>query len=101
MKVTVDGYTRILLSVITVLLTVLAVGMWCETPSTVPSASAQGIPDSGKQLDEISQKLSSIDKSIAELQKVLVSGAAKVQVVEAKATKKDTVAPPLKMPVQK
>ena len=101
MKVTVDGYTRILLSVITVLLTVLAVGMWCETPSTVPSACAQGIPDSGRQLDEISQKLSSIDKSVADLQKLMVSGAVKVQVVETKATKKATIKPALKAPVQK
>ncbi len=101
MKVTVDGYTRILLSVITVLLTVLAAGMWCETPRAVSSASAQGIPDSGKQLDEISQKLSSIDKSIAELQKVLVSGSVKVQVVETKATKPHTAKPALKVPVLK
>lgn len=101
MKVTVDGYTRILLSVITVLLTVLAVGMWYETPSTVPTARAQGIPDSGQQLHEISQKLSSIDKSIAELQKLMVSGTVKVQVVEAKASKKDAAKPVLKSPVQK
>ena len=101
MKVTVDGYTRILLSVITVLLTVLAVGMWCETPSMVPPAQAQGIPDSGRQLDEISQKLDSIDKSIAGLQKLMVSGAVKVQVVEPKATKKATLKPALKAPVQK
>jgi len=101
MKVTVDGYTRILLSVITVLLTVLAVGMWCETPRTIPSASAQGIPDSGQQLYEISQKLSSIDKSMADLQKLMVSGSVKVQVVEAKATKKPPVKPVLKAPVQK
>ncbi len=101
MKVTVDGYTRILLSVITVLLTVLAVGMWCETPSMVPPAQGVGIPDSGQQLHEISQKLDSIDKSIAGLQKLMVSGAVKVQVVEAKATKKTTVKPVLKAPVQK
>jgi len=101
MKVTVDGYTRILLSVITVLLTVLAVGMWCETPTTIPSAGAQGIPDSGQQLHEISQKLNSIDKSIAELKALMVSGAVKVQVVEAKDTKKATVKPALKAPVNK
>ena len=101
MKVTVDGYTRILLSAITVLLTVLAIGMWCETPSMVPPAQAQGIPDSGQQLHQISQKLDSIDKSIAGMQKLMVSGAVKVQVVEAKATKKTTVKPALKSPVRK
>jgi len=101
MKVTVDGYTRILLSVITVLLTVLAVGMWCETPSMVPPAQGQGIPDSGRQLHEISQKLGSIDKSVADLQRLMVSGSVKVQVVEAKATKKATLKPALKAPVNK
>lgn len=89
MKVTVDGYTRILLSVITVLLTVLAVGMWCESPSTIPSASgAMGIPDSGQQLHAVLTKLDNIDKSIADMKKLMVSGAVKVQVVEAKETKK-------------
>ena len=101
MKVTLDGYTRILLTVIAVLLTVLAVGMWCETPSAVSTAQAGGIPDSGRQLDEISQKLSSMDLSVADLQKLMVSGAVKVQVVEAKATKKATIKPALKAPVNK
>ena len=101
MKVTVDGYTRILLTVITVLLTVLAVGMWCETPNTVPPAQAQGIPDSGQQLDKISQTLSSIDKSMADMQKLMVSGAVKVQVVEPKSTKKAAAKPVLKAPVNK
>jgi hypothetical protein len=101
MKVTLDGYTRILLTVIAVLLTVLAVGMWCETPSAISTAQAGGIPDSGSQLNEISKKLDSIDKSISDMQKLMVSGAVKVQVVESKDVKKAAVKPVLKAPVNK
>jgi len=101
MKVTLDSYTRILLTVIAVLLTVLAVGMWCETPSMTPTAKAGGIPDSGSQLNEISQKLASIDKSITDLQKVMVSGAVKVQVIDPKESKKAAVKPVLTVPETK
>lgn len=101
MKVTLDGYTRILLTVIAVLLTVLAVGMWCETPSMTPAAKAGGIPDSGSQLNEISQKLVSIDKSITDLQKLMVSGAVKVQVIDPKDAKKAAAKPVIKAPANK
>ena len=101
MKITVDGYTRIMLTIIAVLLTVLAVGMWCETPNAVSTAQAGGIPDSGSQLNEISKKLDSIDKSISDMQKLMISGAVKVQVVESKDAKKAAGNSVLKAPVNK
>jgi hypothetical protein len=81
MTVKVDGYTRFILTAITVLLTVVAVGLWYEAPSTVSTAEA-GIPDSGAQLGQIVDKMDQINKSIGELQVFLASGKIKVQVVE-------------------
>ena len=40
MTVMVDGYTRVMLTIIAVLLTVLSVGLWCETPQMSQSAAA-------------------------------------------------------------
>ena len=81
MTVRVDGYTRFILTAITVLLTVVAVGLWYEAPSTVSTVEAK-IPDSGAQLVQIVDKMDRINKSIGELQVFLASGKIKVQVVE-------------------
>ncbi len=85
MKVVVDGYTRFILTAIAVLLTVLAVGLWHDSPSSLGQAQA-GIPDSGMQLQQILTKMNDISSNIDQLQKVLVDGSVKVQIVE-KATK--------------
>ena len=87
MTVTVDGYTRFLLTVIAILLTVVAVGLWFETPNTVPTAMAKGTGageqlNPGKQLDELVKNTAKFNTSLAELQKLLVGGTVKVQVVE-------------------
>ncbi|MBN1844897.1 MAG: hypothetical protein JW810_04380 [Sedimentisphaerales bacterium] len=96
MKVTIDGYTRFLLTAIAVLLTVLAVGLWFETPSTVPAAQAK-IPDSGLQMNEMITRLDSVNKTLTELKVLMVSGAIKVQVVDPKAdaTVKAKPSPPV------
>ena len=89
MTVKVDGYTRFILTAITVLLTVVAVGLWYDAPSTVATVEAK-IPDSGAQLTQIVDKMDQINKSIGEMGVLLTSGKIKVQVVEPdkKATKK-------------
>ena len=50
---------------------------------------------------EKQQKLDNIDKSISNMQKLMVSGAIKVQVVESKDVKKAAVKPVLNAPVNK
>ncbi len=80
MTVTVDNYTRVLLTVLTVLLLVVAVGLWFETPTTVPSAYGR-VPDSGEQLNQLIGKVDKIDTSLGEISRLLTSGKIKVQVV--------------------
>ena len=87
MTVTVDGYTRFLLTVIAILLTVVAVGLWFETPPAVTTAQAMGVSSGeqlnpGKQLNDLVKNTEKFNTSMAELQKLLVSGSVKVQVVE-------------------
>ena len=80
MTVTVDNYTRILLTVITILLLVVGAGLWYETPSTVPHAYGK-IPDSGKQLGELITKVDEINVSMGRMQQLMTSGKIKVQLV--------------------
>jgi len=84
MRVTVDTYTRLVLTAITVLLTVLALGLWYQSPSAVAPAQGAGIPDAGMQTNQVLDRLTSIDASLAELKTLLVSGAVKVQVIDTK-----------------
>ena len=81
MQVTVDGYTRIVLTAITVLLTVLTVGLWYESPSTLESAQAK-IPDQGMQLQVMIDLQTQTNQQLAQIQAALLSGNVKVQVVE-------------------
>ena len=82
MTVTVDNYTRVLLTVISVLLLALTVGLWYETPSVVPTAQA-GIPDSGQQLEKLIIKADEINASLTKISGLLTSGRVKVQVLTA------------------
>jgi hypothetical protein len=82
MTVTVDKYTRLLLTVIAVLLSVVALGLWCQTPDTLKSAHAAGIPNQGLQLDETVQQLIKVNASLERMNDLLVSGDIKVQVLE-------------------
>ena len=86
MTVTVDNYTRVLLTVISVLLLALTVGLWYETPSVVPTAQA-GIPDSGQQLEKLIVKADEISASLTKISNLLTSGSIKVQVVTAEQLK--------------
>ena len=86
--VTVDRYTRFMLTVIAVLLAVVAVGLWCETPDAVPHAQAYSTGageqlNPGKQLNDVVKNTEKISTVLTELQKLLVSGSVKVQVIEA------------------
>ena len=80
MIVTVDNYTRVLLTIIAVLLLVTGVGLWHESPPTVKSAYG-AIPDSGQQLNVLIQKADSINASLDNIVRLLTSGNVKVQMV--------------------
>ena len=82
MVVTVDKYTRGLLTVIAVLLFALVIGLWYEAPSVVPSASAAGLPDSSQQLNQIISKIDDVTASVDSLNSLLVSGKVKVQIAQ-------------------
>ena len=86
MTVTVDNYTRVLLTVISVLLLAVSVGLWYETPPAVPAAQA-GIPDSGQQLDKLILKADEINLSLNKIANLLTSGKIKVRVVTAEQVK--------------
>ena len=82
MIVTVDKYTRVVLTALTVLLTIVAVGLWCDGPSSLETAEAK-LPDSGLQFNLMIEELSQVNATIADLKQLLVSGAVRVQVVNA------------------
>ena len=80
----IDRYTKIVLTVIAVMLTLVAIGMWHEqTPSVVTPAYA-GIPDSGQQLQQLITHVGKIQGSMDKIAAMLISGKVKVQVVEPK-----------------
>ena len=82
MKVTVDNYTRVMLTVIAVLLKLVGIGLWVEAPSTTPSVYGAGIPDTGQQLDQLLVEAQKINASLNKINDVLTSGKVKVQVME-------------------
>lgn len=81
----VDRYTRVCMTIIAVLLTVLIVGLWHGTP-TASTAQAAGADDdgfggSGARQQAILKSLDQTNVKLDELAKVLKSGEVKVQVV--------------------
>ncbi|GEM_PF-2096168 len=82
MKVQVDSYTRFILTAIAVLLTVIAVGLWCESPTSLDHVQA-GIPNQGQQLQDVVTQLQGVNESVASLEATLLSGNVRVQIVEA------------------
>ena len=82
MTVTVDKYTRSLLTVIAVLLSLVVVGLWHETPGTIPVAQASGIPNQGQQLNEVVIELQQVNTSLEMIADLLVSGKVKVRLLD-------------------
>lgn len=82
MIVTIDRYTKTLLTVIAVLLTVVAAGLWCHTPSTIESAYA--LVDSGQQLEYVMNRMDKLVVSVDGMAGLMKSGNMKVQIVEGK-----------------
>ena len=81
MKVYIDTYTRVLLTIIAVLLTVVGARLWLETPPMVSTAQAV-LPDAGLQRKLMVQELQHIRTEIATMSHLLRTGPLKVQIIE-------------------
>lgn len=89
-QVRVDTYTRVCLTVIAVLLTVLIAGLWAEGVPTGQEASARPAAggeakkpywDSAGQRDALIKEMQKVSGKLDELKAVLKSGEVKVTVV--------------------
>ena len=80
MKVHVDNYTRVMLTVIAVLLGFVALGLWFETPDVTSPAYAR-IPDQGLQLNLLIDEMAKVNDSVDELAVLLRSGDVKVRIM--------------------
>jgi hypothetical protein len=86
--VRVDGYTRVCLTVIAALLTVLIAGLWAQgvpaardaAAASAPPPAPAGIPDAGGQRDRMVRELERVTAKLDQLIGLFESGKAKVQV---------------------
>ncbi|MCK4601916.1 MAG: hypothetical protein KAU28_05590 [Phycisphaerae bacterium] len=80
--VLVDSYTRVCLTAIAVLLTVLIIGLWADGVRTVDDAqAAEKFLDTGAQRQEMLKAQQEVNTKLDNLMELLKSGEAKVQVV--------------------
>ena len=79
-----DGYTRLCLTVIAGLLTVLIIGLWAQKTPAGPDALAQmpSVIDPAAQRYSVTKAVEQSNAKLDELIKLLRSGEAKVQVIE-------------------
>ena len=83
MDVRMDRYTRVCLTVIAVLLTVLIMGLWADqTPDPPRANAAESFADSGAQRKVTQDLQMQTNEKLDELGRLLKSGEVKVQVVE-------------------
>ena len=88
-KVSVDTYTRVCLSIIAVLMTVIIVGLWAETPSPVSEAPAGELfLDSSSQRAELVKVSQETNAKLEKLIELLKSGDVKVQVLQSQEDEK-------------
>lgn len=117
LRITVDRYTRLCLTAIAVLLTLVVLGLWTDLPTSLNAAAANGpgilpgsaggnpyptppapqiLPDSGAQRGQMIVELKTVSARLDEIQKTLTSGKVKVMVVTAETKSEGTgdVLPP-------
>jgi hypothetical protein len=84
MQVRVDGYTRVCLTAIAVLLTVLICGLWAQrSPTPQQAQAAQVFANSSARLDDVVNAQTTTTQKLTELISLMKSGQVKVQVIEA------------------
>ena len=80
-EITLDRYTRCLLTAIAILLTVVAVELWMGCPSMVESAVAQ-VPDSGLQRKVLNEKVRKTNRLLEQILQHLQTKPVKVEVLD-------------------
>lgn len=80
MTVYVDTYTRVILTIIAVLLTVVGGGLWLESPSVVSTAEA-ALPDEALQRNMMIDELQQIRMELRGISALLRSGDVQIQIV--------------------
>jgi hypothetical protein len=76
--VQIDRYTRLLLTALVVLLSMIAVELWVALPGGVPSAHAQ-IPDTAMQRQQIAQESQRTNDLLQKILDHLKTGSIKVR----------------------
>lgn len=82
-----DNYTRVVLTVIAVLLTLIAVPLWTESADMTSPANAavrQGIPDAGQQLNDLIVQVEATNATLDEIVRILKNETIKVEVIDKK-----------------
>ena len=84
MVVVMDNYTRVVLTVIAVLLTLIVIPLWTQGPDVNSTAMAanSGIPDAGQQLNELISISADNKSSLEYIAEHLTKGTLKVEIVE-------------------
>ncbi len=87
MVVVMDNYTRILLTMITVLLTLIAIPLWTEnaemnSPVNAAALTRQGIPDSGQQLNDLIIQTERNNVTLEEIARILSKDTIKVEIAD-------------------
>lgn len=85
--VRVDNFTRFCLGAITVLLVVMALTLWVQTPSAPSAHAAEELFNTSAQRQEIVDTQKETNKRLDELIDLLKSGDVKVQVQDNKSDK--------------
>jgi hypothetical protein len=81
MTIKLDLYSRVLLTVIAVLMSMLVISLWVETPPATRTAQAR-LPDSGAQFNDMITGLAQVQAAVKETNNLLRSATLKVQVIE-------------------
>ena len=98
-RLTVDGYTRVCLTVIAVLLTVLIIGLWADrADQTQRARAAEMFLDTSAQRALTVQAQEKTNQKLGQLLLLLESGKVKVQLVEGPAKPKGAAHVPPRTP---
>ncbi len=81
MTVRVDGYTRVCLTAIAVLLTALVIGLWAEIPASVDARAAEPFLNTSAQREETKKAIDGTNDRLDKIIDLLKSGEIKVQMV--------------------
>jgi len=79
--VRVDGYTRVCLTAIAVLLTAIVIGLWTEIPDPSGAGAAEPFLNTGAQRADIKKVQEETNNKLDKLITLLKSGEVKVQMV--------------------